>query len=88
MCTAQQSASDGVLADTPAITVAMRSGGAAEIHGSLAKDGLKWPAIEDADGAISMRWGVSGVPSAFILDAEGMLIIMGVLPIVFGVSIG
>ncbi|MBK6744314.1 MAG: protein disulfide oxidoreductase [Hydrogenophilales bacterium] len=73
VCTAQQSAIDGVLADTPAITVAMRSGGAAEIHGYLAKDGLNWPVIDDADGAISMRWGVSGVPAAFILDADGRI---------------
>ncbi len=73
VCTAQQSAIDGVLADTPALTVAMRSGGATEIQRYLGKDGLMWPVIDDADGAVSKRWGVSGVPAAFILDADGRI---------------
>jgi len=73
VCTAQQSAIDGVLADTPGLTVAMRSGGAAEIHGHLAKAGLSWPVIDDADGSLSARWGVSGVPAVFILDADGRI---------------
>lgn len=71
VCTAQQSAIDNILGDIPSITVAMRSGGSTEIRGHQAKSGLNWPVIDDADGAISASWGVSGVPAAFILDADG-----------------
>jgi peroxiredoxin len=73
VCTAQQSAIDGVLGDTPSITVAMRSGGRAEIREHLKQAWLNWPVIDDADGAISARWGVSGVPAAFVLDADGRI---------------
>lgn len=69
VCSAQQSAIDGVLNGTPAITIAMRS--SSELGGYLAKQALDWPTIDDADGAISARWGVSGVPAAFILDTDG-----------------
>ncbi len=72
VCTAQQSAIDGVLADTPAITVAMRSGSAG-IRDYLFKESLNWPVVDDADGAISARWGVTGVPAVFILDTDGRI---------------
>jgi peroxiredoxin len=69
VCTAQQSAIDGVLGETPGITIAMRSSG--ELDGYLASEALDWPTVDDADGAISARWGVSGVPAVYILDAAG-----------------
>jgi peroxiredoxin len=73
ICGAQASALDDVLADTPGVTVAMRSGEAPALRAYLEKEGHGWPAIADTDGSIAREWRVSGVPAVYVLDARGRI---------------
>ncbi len=71
ICQAQHSVLADVLRDKPGVTVAMRSGDAGTVRSYLAAEGVRWPTLNDPDGSISGRWGVSGVPAAFVLDRQG-----------------
>ncbi|MCW4384777.1 TlpA family protein disulfide reductase [Salinibacterium sp. SYSU T00001] len=35
------------------------------------EEGATFPSVVDADGAISIDWGVTGVPQSFLVDREG-----------------
>lgn len=73
ICTAQQGTIDGVQADHPVLTVAMQSGGAAEVTGVLAERGLAWTTAIDADGRIAEAYGLRGVPAFVIVDPAGKI---------------
>lgn len=53
------------------ITVALSSGSDAEIRQHLQEEELSFDVVNDADGEISQRWGVVGVPMSFIIDRQG-----------------
>ncbi len=53
------------------LTVAMQSGTEAEVGDYLAQEGLSFATLNDLDGTISRRWGVSAVPTSFIIDQQG-----------------
>jgi peroxiredoxin len=55
------------------ISVAMMSGAEKEILEYLRDQGVMLPVISDPQGELAGTWGVSGVPSTFILDAEGKI---------------
>jgi len=57
--------------DFSVITVAIQSGGAAEIMGYLNRESLSFPVIPDPHGRLATTWGVSGVPASFVLDGKG-----------------
>ncbi|WP_089725335.1 protein disulfide oxidoreductase [Candidatus Thiosymbion oneisti] len=59
--------------DFNVITVAIQSGGAAEIMGHLSRASLSFPVIPDSDGVLATAWGVSGVPASFVLDGSGRI---------------
>ena len=73
ICTAQQGSVSGLAEDWPVLTVAMQSGSPADVAGVLAERGLAWPTVVDADGAISARYGLAGVPALAVIDADGQL---------------
>lgn len=55
----------------PVITVAMSSGTDEEVREYLEEEELMLKVINDESGEISSRWGVKGVPTTFVIDAEG-----------------
>ena len=55
----------------PVLTVAMQSGNARQVARHLAERGLAWPTAIDADGAISRRFGLHGVPAFVVVDPHG-----------------
>ncbi|MFV2059021.1 MAG: protein disulfide oxidoreductase, partial [Thiohalomonadales bacterium] len=55
------------------LTVAMNSGTAKGIEQYLHKQAISFPVIIDADGLIAKRFGVTVVPTSFILDASGVI---------------
>ena len=55
----------------PVITVAMSSGTDEEVREHLEEEELMLTVINDESGEISSRWGVKGVPTTFVIDAEG-----------------
>lgn len=51
--------------------MATQSGNAGQVSSHLAARGLKWPTVIDADGAISRRFGLHGLPALVIIDLQG-----------------
>lgn len=71
VCRAEAGNIEAVAADWPVLSVALQSGGAAEIIAYMTKEGLTVPALVDEDGVFAGLWRVRGVPAHFILDAAG-----------------
>ncbi len=55
------------------VTVAMQSGSADELRRFLAAQGLSFPVVSDASGDLAAQWGVSAVPTSFVIDARGRI---------------
>lgn len=73
VCKLGQGAVDAIARDHRVVTVAMQSGDAAEVRRFMAEQGLRFPALPDADGGLASRWGVGAVPASFVLDGEGRI---------------
>jgi len=71
VCNLEQGMVDSLAADYPVITVAMQSGEDKDIVDYLNEKGVDYPVLNDPQGAIARRYGVSGVPASFILDGNG-----------------
>ena len=73
VCRLGEHSIDRIAADHPVIGVALQSGDDRELMQYLRAEGLTYPTVSDPDGTIASRWGVSGVPSSFILDGSGAI---------------
>ena len=62
---------DSLAEDMQVITVAMESGGAKDIQKEMDERGLKFPVIVDGLGKLANLYRVKGVPTNYIIDAEG-----------------
>lgn len=71
VCELEQGTIDSLARDYPFISVAMQSGTSAEVVDYLKGQGVDYPVVNDPDGLMARRYGVSGVPASFILDANG-----------------
>ncbi len=72
ICRTEQNSIDAIASDHPnAITVAMQSGGQAQVAAHLAAHGLHFPVVNDPDGRLAAAWGVHAVPATFIVDTNG-----------------
>ena len=72
MCKMEQSTISAISQDWPVITVAFQSGNEANVQKYMSEHKIEtWLTIVDADGTLAKQYGVTGVPSAYILDAEG-----------------
>jgi cytochrome c biogenesis protein CcmG/thiol:disulfide interchange protein DsbE len=40
----------------------------------IRKNRWTFPNLRDADGEVGNRWGLSGLPNTFVLDAEGRIV--------------
>jgi thiol-disulfide isomerase/thioredoxin len=72
-CRLGQRAIDAVAADHRVITVAMQSGDPMEVRAYMAVQGIAFPVLADPDGALAGLWGVSGLPSSFVVDRTGRI---------------
>ncbi|WP_166426667.1 TlpA family protein disulfide reductase [Labedella populi] len=43
--------------------------------------GLTFPSIVDADGSLSVEWGITGIPQSFVVDADGVIVARRIGPI-------
>ncbi len=73
ICRFEQGAVNAIADDWPVLTVAMQSGNAGQIQAFMDKHGLDWRTVVDESGAIAKRYGVSGVPTSFVLDGNGVI---------------
>ena len=53
------------------VTVAMESGGAKSIQKEMDERGLKFPVVVDSLGKLANMYRVKGVPTNYIIDADG-----------------
>jgi len=71
VCNLEQGMIDSLASDYPVITVAMQSGEAQEVLAYLQEQGVDYPVVNDPQGQLSSRYGVTGVPASFVLDDKG-----------------
>jgi peroxiredoxin len=72
-CRLEQGAVDGLARDHQVLTVAMQSGGAVELAAYLAEQGIDFPVHVDEHGDMAARWGVTGLPTSFVIDGRGQI---------------
>jgi thiol-disulfide isomerase/thioredoxin len=73
VCKAMEGNVEGVAADHPVITVASLSGSAGDIRGYLHNQGVSLPVLTDPDGTLASAYGVSSLPTSFIVDGSGQI---------------
>ena len=73
ICALEQGNIDALSQDQAVITVAMQSGDSADVKRHLEHEQLRFPVINDPDGALATAWGVHAVPASFIVDAKGQI---------------
>ncbi|NCA71837.1 MAG: protein disulfide oxidoreductase [Sphingobacteriia bacterium] len=73
LCKMTNGAVAAIARDHPVLSVAMQSGGPAELSALMRESGLDLPVIADPDGSLASRWGVVGVPTAFVVDPNGAI---------------
>ncbi|MCK5917289.1 MAG: protein disulfide oxidoreductase [Cocleimonas sp.] len=71
-CKLEEGSITGIAKDWPVLTIAYQSGDKANIEKYLKKQGLEsWSVISDPESRLAKLYGVTGVPTSFILDANG-----------------
>jgi len=73
VCRLEQGSIQAISRDYPVITIAMNSGNDAEIQGFLQREGLDFQVINDNAGDLARRFGVTGVPVSFVVDADNRI---------------
>ena len=73
ICRAEEHNITRLQADWPVLTVAMQSGGAAQVQRVLDQRSLPWATVVDESGDLARRLGVQSVPALLVLDAQGHL---------------
>jgi len=73
MCRFGDDTIDALAKDFRVVTVAIQSGGIAEIMGHMQRESLSFPVIPDPYGQLATAWGVSGVPANFVLDGDNRI---------------
>jgi len=73
VCRMEKSSIDALSKNHRVLSVATTSGTAEEVSAYLQKNGLEFPVILDQSGTLGLAWGVRGVPSSFVVDAEGQI---------------
>ena len=71
VCKMTQHSIDDISKNHTVITVAMNSGTDQEVTDYLVENQLDFPVIPDDAGVIASQYGVSGVPTSFIINADG-----------------
>lgn len=71
ICTAEEGTINSLAEDTNIITIAMQSGSPQNVADHLRERALEFPVIVDGDGELSRRYKVRGVPTTYIIDADG-----------------
>jgi thiol-disulfide isomerase/thioredoxin len=73
VCKLEQDSIEAISKDHKVITIAMNSGNDLEVQAFLEENQLSFPVIVDENGGIAERFGVSGVPTSFIIDNSGQI---------------
>ncbi len=74
VCKFEQDGIESLSKNNAVITVAMQSGGSAELQYYMQTENLSFPVIADPNGDIAKRFGVKAVPVSFILNKQGKIV--------------
>ncbi len=72
-CRLEQGAVDALADKHQVLTVAMQSGDAAALSAYLEGQGVSFPVHVDEQGELAARWGVTGLPTSFVIDGAGQI---------------
>ena len=70
VCKLQQDKINAIASDYPVITIAMQSEDNAAMKKFMLEQKLSFAVINDQPGVLANRYGIRGVPAAFIIDAD------------------
>jgi peroxiredoxin len=70
VCSAESGSVAALARTGTVITIATSSGDAASVRAKMASEGVSFPVVLDADGAIAAAWGVTRFPTTFFLSRE------------------
>lgn len=70
ICETMRHSINAIADDYPVMTLAVQSGDATEIKHYMEAHQINIPVMLDRDGAIGRRYGIRGVPAAFILGPD------------------
>lgn len=73
VCRTEEGSIDSLAEDYSVLTIATGSGEVAEIEKYLAENDLDFPVLMDESGMKGVSWGIRGVPSSFVVDADGQI---------------
>lgn len=73
ICRSMQHSIGSVAQDYPLLSVAMQSGNASAVGRYGREHDFNVPTVLDEDGSLAKRYGLSGVPGIFVLDANGQI---------------
>lgn len=73
ICRTEEGSINSLAQDYPVLTIATGSGEASEIQKYLTENDLAFPVLVDESGMKGVSWGVRGVPSSFVVDADGQI---------------
>lgn len=73
ICKAMRHSIDAIADDYPVITLALQSGDAAAVKRFMKTQRISVSVVPDPDGAIGRRYGIHGVPAAFVLGPDGTI---------------
>ena len=73
VCGLEQGMIDALADDYPVLTVAMDAAPAGEIRAYMQGKGVDYPVVHDRDFSISRLYGIRGVPTSYIIDADGRI---------------
>lgn len=56
------------------LAISIDEGGKEAVEGYFKKNGVSLPTLLDTDGEVSKRYGTTGVPETFVLNAKGLIV--------------
>jgi peroxiredoxin len=71
VCRLEQGSIDAIARDHQVLSVSLDDMGPREMQQWMAEQGVSYPVSFDDNGQISRRYGVGGVPTSIIVDAQG-----------------
>lgn len=74
VCSLEENSIDAISRDHAVLTVAMNSGSNKEIDAYLRDNNLSFPVVNDNSGKLAQQFGVSGVPTSFIINSRGEIV--------------
>ncbi len=73
VCQLEQSSIVALAQGLPVLTVATQSGTPEQLRLYAQQHHLEFPILTDASGALARRYGVTALPTTFVLDAAGRI---------------